>query len=273
MGPLQAAGIFNSSRVSIGQILKVLDSRDGWFPQLAVGMFELAPTGTATEAGRPRSSPQRPQFSLRALLIGVTVASVILALYAKRGLGTVPLSLGLLLSGLSWRGRLARLQTETTRPKLYLSGWLLVGMSLLLPSVGGCQTTLKGWEAAYFCAGIEVEMIHNSLQADAELEPQVWSDEFAYFSLLNLANLMFLLSPLVLWRLQRGKGRWLTTINAAALTAVWFVPLGAGSDYRVGYYVWCGGLTLLHLAHRLHLGGLLVIGATALWLWVLGSFH
>ena len=188
------------------------------------------------------------QFTLRGLLIAVALAAVASALCAAKGIGSLVLFIGLVATWFSWRGYLSRLQTSSARPKMFLSAWLLVGMSLFMPAFGGCQTEVKGWECAYFCAGIEYELIRDSVvESD---QSRLLTTEALTFTLLNLANLMFVLSPLMLYRIWRGKGQFLTTLLAISLPMVWLVPIDAPMQYRIGYYVCCAGLTQIHLSYR-----------------------
>ena len=63
--------------------------------------------------------------------------------------------------------------------------------------------------------------------------------------LINLANLLILLSPLLLFRLQREKGRLMGNALAISAVAVWLIPWENPEGYLIGYYVWAGSIMLL----------------------------
>ena len=66
-----------------------------------------------------------------------------------------------------------------------------------------------------------------------------------FLLLLNLANLCLLLSPWMLWRVQRNKGRVFIVAMSLAAVSVWFLPWDDGGGMMVGYYAWYAAITLM----------------------------
>jgi hypothetical protein len=207
-----------------------------------------APREEAKVAGRSW------QFSLREAFWFLTAAGGAAALVRFKGWGSLVLSLGLYAAWLNVRGRLGDVQTARRRPKVFYAAWLLLAASLFLPAMRGCNnSTMKGWETAHLCAVAEAAAVERFVikgeRPQAEELPRVVK-EVGWITLLNLANLLALLSPLLLWRLQREKGQWLASASAVCAVAVWTVPL-KDPHVLIGCYVWCAGFLALTLPYRI----------------------
>jgi hypothetical protein len=193
------------------------------------------------------------QFSLREAFWFTTAAGGAAALVRFRGLGSLVLSLALLFAWLNVRGRLAKLQTRRARPKVFYAAWLLLGASLFLPAMKGCNNTVhRGWETASMAAKWEIGAAYEVLvKADLpSLEEAPAAIDFGVrLTLINLANLLALLSPLLLWRLQRDQGQCLGAVLAVSAVAVWATPMG--SELLIGCYVWCAGFLALTISYRI----------------------
>ncbi len=198
--------------------------------------------------------PQRPlQFTLRALLILMTLISLALGVAVWRGLGTLPHSLGMLWAWLNASGRLQSLQTPTARPRIFLIGWLLVGVSLVLPAAKGCNNQeILGWRAAQACVLAEARILAAPFQLHDEGDDanKVFTFEALFFTMLNLANLGLLMSPFFFWRLQRERGHWFGNVLAVAAVTAWFCSWEQSSGFLIGFYVWCLAFAVLLTAYR-----------------------
>jgi hypothetical protein len=193
------------------------------------------------------------QFNLRHAFELITAAAVAAALAAYHGAGALVLSAGLFVSWLNTRGRLAPVQTKRHRPKFFYAAWLLLFASLFLPAVKGCNnTTIPGWRAAHACALVELDIAHHVLiqrELPEESSLSAWG-QLGWFTLLNVANLLALLSPWLLWRLQRDRGARLGAALAVVAVMVWSVPL-RDPEMLVGCYVWCAGFIALTASYRM----------------------
>ena len=127
------------------------------------------------------------------------------------------------------------------RVVLLLTGWVLFGVSLLLPAVreGGMffSGTYKGW----LCLVVSVPGIAAFVSGERE---------GIYLSLLGLSNVLMLASPaLYVWG-----GRWAAQQRVAFLAAAVVVCLtrfaggGPNTEYLVGYYVWCASFVAVAAA-------------------------
>jgi hypothetical protein len=204
-----------------------------------------------------RAPPARWQFNLREAFLATTAAAGAAALAGSRGLGSLVLSLGLAAAWLNVRGRLASLQTRRARPQLFYAGWLLLGVSLFLPAMKGCNnSTLRGWQTAQAAVMLEAGAVTELIEHPGAVLEQGDHDlrEGARFwtiiTLINAANLSLLLTPLLLWRLQRGKGEWLGAAFALAAVSPWAVPL-RDPEVLVGCYVWCAAFLVVLLSYRI----------------------
>ncbi len=206
------------------------------------------------------------QFSLRDIFWLTTAAAGVAAVAAVKGAGSLVISIGLVVAWLNARGRLAPVQTRKARPKVFYVAWGLLAASLFLPAMKGCNNKpIYGWQTAYACAATQADGVAQLvLQGPPEERPSL-SDvgSFVWFTLINLANGLALLSPFWLWRLQRGRGEWFGAVLAVAVIGVWAVPLRDPTNLLVGCYVWCAGFAVLLAAHRLRFGVLAAMCALA----------
>jgi len=162
----------------------------------------------------------------------------------------LPLSIGLSLAGLNAHGAFIRLQRSRPRSRIAYLAWMMLAVSLVLPTAKGCnQQTIRGWEVAQAVAAVEVQGVKSLATGEEALDVQNVIS-LAFFTLINLANLLVLASPWLLYRLNRGKGRILANALAFATASVWLLPWDDFPDTLVGYYVWAGGITLLFLTTR-----------------------
>jgi hypothetical protein len=203
-----------------------------------------------TEESAPAGDASHWQFSLREAFWFTTAAAGATALVRFRGPGSLVISLALYFAWLNARGRLAIFQTCRARPRVFYAAWLLLGASLFLPAMKGCNTSVhRGWETASMAAKWEVS-VASEVILKCNLPPSDdWLEALGFWvriTLINLANLLALLSPLLLWRLQREKGRQFGAMLAVSAVAAWTIPMGDG--LLIGCYVWCAGFLVLTLS-------------------------
>ena len=214
---------------------------------------EIEPAGTQqdrpTDSVAQPKAEQRPQYSLRDLFVAMTGVAAAFGLAAWWGPGTLPYSIGLLLALANVTGRLGFFQTKQTRPKCFYVAWGLLLVSLFLPSVQGCQEDMKGWQAALTVAQAEIEGVQSLASQETDAPWYRWAFSLTVYSLLNLANILALLSPLLLYRLQRDRGKWMGGALAVCSVAAW--SLGWTPGFLVGYYVWCFGFAALLIGYRM----------------------
>jgi hypothetical protein len=202
-------------------------------------------------------------MSLRGLFLCTTYFAIASALAARWGLGVFVFAIGAGLTWLSFRGYLGWMQTRAARPRVFGGGWLLVAVSMALPALTtrGCNnqsTTHDGWQLAYagamFAGGSAMEF------AEHVVQPESWTWENAgeaagaavFVLMLNLPNVMVLVSPWLLYRQQRGKGSFGSAVLGCATVSTWIWGTwpGENDELRIGYYVWSAGITLVSLAGR-----------------------
>ena len=211
---------------------------------------------SAAVPSEERTSPVRWQFNLRDAFLATTATAGAAALAGYRGMGSLVLSLGLAAAWLNVRGRLTPLQTHRARPKLFYAAWLLLGVSLFLPAMKGCDNSaLRGWQTAQAAVLLEADAVAE-LSENPGAVLQQGSHElreglrfWTILTLINAANLLLLSSPLLLWRIQRGKGEWLGAAFAMAAVGPWAVPLR--DPVLIGCYVWCAAFLVVLLSYRI----------------------
>lgn len=167
-----------------------------------------------------------------------------------QGVGTLAYSFGMLLSLLNVTGRLRFVQTRKTRPKCFYVAWGLLLVSLFLPAANGCNGNhMLGWETAWVTAWVEVGVVASMFDPQ---DDSPWHEALLlilWLGTLNLANIFLLLSPLLLYMWQRDRWRW--TGNALAFFALNAWLFGWGSEYLIGYYLWCLVFAVILVTHRL----------------------
>ncbi len=185
-------------------------------------------------------------------LFWVTFLVAVIAVVAKSfGPGTLPLSIGLALACLNAQGFFGFLQRKGTRPRVCYVAWLLVAVSMLLPSAKGCNNEqIQGWKMAQIVFVGEGNMLH---EAATSQKPLGVGDCMLIIrlTLINLANLLIVISPLMLSRLQQGQGRLMGNALAISAVSVWLISWENGGGYLVGYYVWAGAIALLLVTIRI----------------------
>ena len=193
-----------------------------------------------------RSAAARWQFTLWDLFLLVTALGVALAIAVRVGPGSLSLSLGLILAWQNWRGTFRPAQTNQMRPRVFAVGWLLLCVSLVLPSAKGCNGKyVYGWQMAYHCA----------LAETLPLDGGNWNGDgdswrgWLYISAINLANLLMVLSPWFLSRMHLGHGERFIQLFAALCVPVWSVTWT--EECLVGCYVWQASFAVLLAAQRI----------------------
>lgn len=209
----------------------------------------------------PKSDTPPLQFTLRHLFLLTGCVAVVAALGVGLGPSVVPLSIGMLLAFANLAGYCDWFQQSSRRPRVVSLAWLMFVVSMFLPATEGCNgSTIPGWATAYQTALMEVE-VTKKLITDTKPEQMLG---VLFFTLLNAANLMFLFSPLMIRRLNRGKGGRMACATAVATGSVWLVPINfASSGMLSGYYVWAASFTTMMLTYRIRLPTYIAMGAIA----------
>lgn len=207
----------------------------------------------------PAPPAGRLQFGLRTIFGLIAWIGYVTAWATHRGAGVVVLAVGLTVSALNVRGVFARWQFPNWQGgRLVYCSWGLLLLSLFSPAVRGCgNSSVPGWSAAYAAAAVQFRL------------PQPGDDRpwvaYAFYSTINLANLMLLLSPWALNRGRRGGGQAYAAILGASAAAVWSAAIDHPHEFFAGYYLW--SLAVLCLLSAFRLGGrtlaaMLVLGMT-----------
>lgn len=183
----------------------------------------------------------RLQFGLRWLLALTAWVAAIMAL-AVSSLNTLVMSaVGFSVAALNCAGKLSVLQSAANHRRAVGLAWLLLLASLVLPSVRGCgDDAVPGYSAAVAACMYQISPPVNQ-------PVESWVAAYVEFTWLNLANLLLILSPRFIRRVERGQGRVYGVLLALACAAMWGLPIGERpGTLLVGYYVWClAGLCLL----------------------------
>lgn len=207
----------------------------------------------------PTPSARRLQFGLRTIFGLMAWIGCVTAWATIRGAGAVVFAVGLSISALNARGVFAGWQLPNPRgARLVYCGWGLLILSLFSPAVRGCgNSPVPGWSAAHAAAAIQFR--------PPEPEGGRHWVAYAFYSTINLANLLLLLSPWALVRGRRGGGQAYAAILGASAAAVWSAAINHPHEFLAGYYLW--SLAVLCLLSAFRLGGLtlaamLVLGMT-----------
>lgn len=205
----------------------------------------------------------RWQFSLRGMLLLTTVAAVSAAIAAARGIGSLLLSLGVTLTAFNSAGYLRHLQTARWRPRWVYLGWLVFLTSMFLPAARGCgNSTSAGWEVAWICGASQVDAVvklatqedeRDNLARQVAQAPMQTLLPHVYLLVLNVSNVVMLLSPAawLLWRQDRG--RILLGVLVVGASCGWSITWSSddASKMEYGYYVWCAAMMLVLTAQRI----------------------
>ncbi|HJT32922.1 MAG TPA: hypothetical protein VJ783_12850 [Pirellulales bacterium] len=199
-------------------------------------------------AGQESSEPAalarggwRPQFGLRWLLALTAWVAAIMALVVSSLNSLVMSAVGFSLAALNCAGKLTMFQSAANHRRAVGLAWLLLLASLGLPAVRGCgNDAVPGYSAAAVACNYQVRP-----PVDQPIE--TWAAAYVEFTWLNLANLLLILSPLFIRRVERGQGRHYGALLALACAVMWCLPIGERpGTLLIGYYVWClAGLCLL----------------------------
>lgn len=168
-------------------------------------------------------------------LLGFTAwIAAMLAIAVSGAAAWLMAAIGFSVTAMNCAGKLAAVQTPVNHRRAVSLAWLLLLASLLLPVVRGCgNEAVPGWRAAAVACAYQV-------QPPVSQPPELWVGAYVEFTWLNLANLLLILSPLLAWRIQNGKGHVYRVLLAWAATAMWCVPIGeTPNTLLAGYYVWC----------------------------------
>jgi hypothetical protein len=243
--------------------------------------MEMSAVARTAPSEPPQGADSRPrkQVTLRGLFLATTYFAVSSGLAMKFGLGIFMLMNGVFLTWLSHRGYLWWMQTTSARPKTYGVAWLLFAVSFGLPAVTvrGCGTAPPeiwyGWQAAIATANVPAAILDDSVPLIRDPSQRTAKHFWELFAscilavLWNLPNLLMLVSPLLLYRQQHGKGHVLSLLFSCAAFSSWTWGINGGSDLRIGYYVWSAGVTVIALANRPGRRSMVVLGIVlAIWI-------
>jgi hypothetical protein len=201
------------------------------------------------------SAEWRPwQFGLAHLFGLTTWASVAAALVAVCGPGTLTMSAGLLLAWLNYCGAFASLQSGRRQTAVLWAAWGLFLISLTLPSMPPVFGTnsIYGFEAAYFVLGAPLNIWNRGSVVDLSIP---------WLLLMDAANLLMLLTPLLIWRIKRGGGQWLGVSLCVAMVSTWIVTWDGAM--LIGYFVWVTSMLFVLVAVPLRLKTLMAMVVTA----------
>ena len=184
---------------------------------------------------------RRWQFRLRHVFSLTTFAAIAAALVRIRGLGTLVVSAGLVLVWLNWLGAFDRFHQGRPRMIVLSLAWLTFLISLALPSIevfGPINGGMAAWLA-----------ITLPWYAIMEGKPPLHA-MFVYMGI-DVANVLMLLLPLLMWRLSRGRGQALSAALCIAMVAPWCVSGGDVGGVLIGYYVWTASFGMAALGLRI----------------------
>ncbi|HEX5447457.1 MAG TPA: hypothetical protein VFW87_26820, partial [Pirellulales bacterium] len=172
-------------------------------------------------------------FNLRTLFALIGWIALLMAIAVSSLSAWLMTALGFSVTAANCAGKLTALQSSRGQYRAVLLAWLLLLISLMMPAVRGCgDEAVPGYRAA------AVTMLYQ-VQPPVHQPAQVWLPAYLEFSLLNLANLLVIFSPLLIHRMRRGKGRVYGVLLAAGAAAMWCMPIGERPGSLLsGYYVW-----------------------------------
>jgi hypothetical protein len=180
------------------------------------------------------------QFSLRQVFELTTLAAITSALAAAFGPGTLVASGGIIVAWLNLRGAFVAIQCEPRQQMAIWVAWLVFLVSLALPSVHVLNPVYGLW-AAWYAYAIPVEGLlrHEPLHFGLII----------YLSI-NVANVLIVLLPLVVWIRALKIKNWLTTALCFTMPAAWCFAWQP-DPLLSGYYVWCASYVLASMATRI----------------------
>lgn len=201
------------------------------------------------------SPPKRWQFRLCHLFALMTYVAFALGITTWQGPSTLMVSLGLGVALFSHLGAFERLQQGRTQLILVGVAWVTYLVSLCAPCAVGV-VTLFGWEAAWSYLWEPVSAIFTQ---QATLRPFTWP----WLWSINLANVLQLTLPLLIWRLSRGRGEVLFVFICLAMVGPWTTLIIAPGLY-VAYYIWCISFMLLVMAVQVNRATLIAMVGLAI---------
>jgi hypothetical protein len=182
------------------------------------------------------------QFSLQHLFELTTLAAIAAALATTVGPGTLTTSTGIFLAWLNLHGAFESMQVGRKQTAVLGLSWTTFLVSMALPSVT-IFGPVYGFNAAWFAIVGPIE----SLLGDEALLPI----GIIVYLVVDIANVLMLLLPLLIWRLSQGHGHWLSAALCVAMVAPWCVAWDAGGDLLFGYYLWCVSFGMALVANRI----------------------
>lgn len=173
------------------------------------------------------------QFNLRTLFALTAWIAVLMAIAVSSLSAWLMTALGFSMTTMNCAGKLAAIQAPRSHRRAVLTAWWLLLTSLMLPAVRGCgNDAVPGYRAA------AVAVLYQ-LQPPVDQPAETWLAAYLEFSLLNLANLLLIVSPLFIPRVERGKGQIYGVLLATGAAAMWCTPIGeTPGSLLAGYYVW-----------------------------------
>jgi len=192
------------------------------------------------DAGNGPTDRRSWQFGLKHLFGLTTLVALAAALIAAFGARAVPPSVGILWTWLNLCGAFHFFQQGRAQKRLLWLAWATFLVSLALPSLRVFTTGwVYGWQAA---------MAVIQLPYFAVVKPS-WSDVSVSAGLVclvvNFANGLAVLMPLLIWRLGRGTGQRMGAALCLTAVSTWVLW---DSQMLVGYYVWCVSFLLAQAA-------------------------
>jgi hypothetical protein len=209
----------------------------------------------AVAANRPQW-----QFGLQHLFGLTTLVAFAAALTAAFGPQLVVPSAGVLLAWLNLCGAFRIFQEGTAQKRLLWLAWATFLISLALPSVLVLTSSrVYGWQAVVAAIQIPYYAVVQTSWGDVSLFGGL------VCLIIDCANLLAVLMPLLIWRLGRGKGKRMSEAICLSAVGTWVMW---DSQMLVGYYVWCSSFLLAQVAltvNRTLFGGItaltIVLGA------------
>lgn len=171
-------------------------------------------------------------------------------------MGTLSASAGIVLAWLNMRGVFESIQGGRRQAAVLGLAWVAFLVSLALPSITIFGPVL-GYAAAWFSIIAPVESVFQY----GHLPMGVM-----VYLLINVANVLMVSLPLLIWRLSRGRGQWLGASLCIAMIAPWCVAWDSAgaNDLLFGYYLWCVSFGMALVAIRIRWQVLVAMIATAI---------
>ena len=140
-------------------------------------------------------------------------------------------SAGISLAWLTCAGAFETIQSGRRQAKVFGLSWVVFLVSLVLPSVT-VFGPVSGFSAAWFSIAGPIDSVFQRGQLPIGV---------IIYLVIDVANVLMLLLPLLIWRLSRGRGQWHGAMLSIAMVAPWCVAWDASNtpDLLFGYYVWC----------------------------------